>query len=579
MTVLCELEQLTTFNTFNNIVPGVWGIAIAINAGSPFTFGTFWASNDSYNTEKYIIENVQADFIQLSGAASYNEMVNTANTFFYDTSDYTLYINVNNPYYIKQIDIGLNKTYCKTNNINGYVSDFGVFYDPILKSLPNITYAKDDVVKTVPKNESLTLQLINNEEENNIDNIANLDLYGNPARIKIATVENPTDSDFTQIYNGRIDDIPRVGLDSVTIKLNNQRKFLNVPIASRVFSTDDYPDLDDDTIGQNIPIVLGQARNVPAICVNKETTGSTLIYKVCDTDPTSTQHFDISAISAVRVDGITKTANNIDLVNATFELSDTVGKDDDKFLEVTADVEGWEDSGTLIENSLDVIKTLIEVYANIPYVASRYDLTQWGTATTSAHNISYWTDGAKLRDFITLAAQSELGVFTDQPDGKFRFYFSDLSASATKTIRQFEQFNLPVATPTVDRVKSSVAVQYNREWNTGKSRQIINTSQEESIFQRFRFKERLNSETLLIEETDATNYASDLVDRLNANPVFTVELPLTEYYDTFITDIVNIEINRLSKTWYGTIKTEVEKVVLNTDSEKAILTLKYIEEA
>ena len=581
MTILLTLDNVTRYSVFNNVIPGVWSIPISINVDSPFSFGTFWATTDPYNRVRYTIESVEKNYIAMSITTSYSDMLTTADSFYYDKSNSVLYINTDDePYNISTIDVGLGLTYSKSSNPNGYVSDDGVFYDPLLKSIPNITYAKDDFVRSIPKNESLTLQLINTEEENNLDNIASLDLYGNPARIKIATVDNPTDSDFTEIFSGRIDDIPKVGLDSVTIKLNNQRKFLNVPIASRTFTTDEYPDLDDDTIGQNIPIAIGQCRNVPCICVNKETSGSTLIYKVCDTDPTSDFHFDIEAISVVRVDGVTKTASNKDLVNGTFELSDTVAKDGDKFLDVTADISGWKTGALgLIENSLIAVRTLNEVYANIPYNSSRYDLVQWDTAQSSAHDISYWTDGAKLRDFIELATQSELGVFTDQPDGLFRFYFSDLSGAASQTIYQYEQFNLPVAVPTVDRVRSSVAIKYNREWNTNKSRQVVDTTNEQSIFQRFRFKERLTVETLLQDKTDAESYATDILSRLNAEPTFIIELSLSDYYDLFITDIINIEINRVSCEWYGTIKAEIEKVVLNTDSEKAIITVKYIEEA
>ena len=365
---LIEIDLKEDQTLWLALEPGLWYINLTLF--NELDWADWLITPDPYNRTR---KNVGSFFV---GLTQYTEVSTVADlrtqneSFIWDGDDQIIYVHFDNfdPWYVfldDLIKIGVTIGYSSTANVNGYTSDTGIFYEPRISKMPVIKFQKDDLFFSTSQNSTASFSLINGDDDN-VDDLITQTLFGNPVRAFMGYEELAT-ADFKQVFTGRMDNVPSFGQLEIRFSMKDERGFLTRRIGTQLYSNSDtgadyyYANLSDDNSGLPVQLAFGKCRGILAVNVdeNESPAPTNYTYKVAATDLPGSNHFDITAISAAYVDGIAKTIVSSDLVNGTFEIAGTDVKDGTSFKAVTADIQGYKETGTLIENPLRFIEIIL----------------------------------------------------------------------------------------------------------------------------------------------------------------------------------------------------------------------------
>lgn len=570
--VLFEFASAVEQEFFINLEPGLWQYQWFVQADTTYNFengafcyGCFEQECTRPVTNGKATVNIISVVVDGETYSQVTTLVNLRSTnksFWWDGD--VVYIHFDNfdpPWTFQTILLGL--SIAITNKAGVYNN---LFFDSRLKSLSSLVAQVDPMYYGVIGYAGLTATI--NNEDGAFDGITVLDLFNQEVEIRYGE-EGDNYANFNVMFNGIID---RFSIGSVDLVLNirDKRKRFRYSIPKNSFDATTYPNIKDRNQDRPIPLLYGVCDNVPVICTNEEEASpASWSFKVADT----TYH-PIKAIDAVRVNGVAVTPASTTLSTATFTLALNDYEPGDT---VTADVQGYESGGTVIENALEVIEDILTNYADIPYTSDNYDQTAWATARTAAPDIHYFTDIlVTIEQLIERVCQSLNGIMFAKSDGKFSFQYFHIAKSIDETIGKFERFGQFRIWYPSEFFISSVALSYDEDFDENEFKNYVSAPNEATLEDTYGIIRRYEANLLLTTLSDVQTLATNLLNIYAKIPRWVNLLTHISHIELELLDDVTANLDRDESDWLGDVDLRVYGVRKNILDGTVELTLREI---
>lgn len=573
--VMCEIDEGVSFNNefWIKEEPGIWKTTYAwTERTTDFSYGFgawgYFAYGDggtgvlpaSERRPSIRIESLLIDGEQYTKAETLADCRAIDKSFYFDIATQVLYINPEDDkdprYDFSSTVLGIVKGYASEE---GYYD--GVFFEGRLQSIPSITNTKDPLYFGLISFDggSVTLENL----DGHFDTLQEEDVYGQRVRIKFGSRDIDF-SDYETIYSGFFESFVLTE-NNCTINIRDPRKNISRSVNTNLFNLTDYPLLDDGNDGEIIPLGYGEINKQPAICTNEtDEFTPTYSFKICDTSKHT-----IQSIDKVFVEGKSVSFSDINLAEATFNLSNSVyepGQD------VTVSYTGYD-----ISNPLDVIVDLLETYTDIVYTATDFNQTEWEYAKALVPDINLSIiESTKIIDIIGEISSTVQGVFIFQGDGKITFRLREPDRASSATLTTQDYLLPPSQTNPSEEFTSRIRVGYKRAWSNNKNRWYTDESREQELFEKFRLRRTREFPTLLVNEADAITFAADLYDQFGGIfPTFRLTTK-TQFLSLQLEDNIDAEVYILPDGLYGKIKLEVIGIETDFNTNQMIITGRFL---
>ena len=573
--VLFEYDLPTESDTWINYEAGVW-----FNMLTPgvVTFQddygeTFYYENT--NEIEYNIQSVKVDDRDYIKVNSLSDLRLQTASFYFDPITSNIYIHFYNwePPLDETIYIGSTTGFCtEGDRQNGaYYED--VYYEPRIRSIPNINIQKDPIFFGKIAFNSGSVILANNDGF--FDTFDDNNAYRQAARILFG-FEGDDYSEFKKVFSGYLENYSR-GFDTFTITIQDIIKQLSRPIPPNRLSLIEFPLMEDDDEQAPKPLCYGKVTKAEPICINlNETSPTNWQFLLADT----TYH-DIHSVVAVfdQDEDITSTATwSVDTSTGIFTIADAdIGGPED----ISVTFKGYvDDSGNLITNAMDVIKDLMFYYGDIAFIASNFNIAQWNLARATAKDIGIFiNDDENLIDVIGEIIASTHGLFYSQIDGKYSAKIYDSSRESSKTIENYEWIGPPSINNNGSEFLSSIRILYDRDLKEDKFVQFINTTYQTQALDRYKSYKQRDLETLLYTEGEAREISNLIMEQSYFIRDIIKRKVKMSYYDLEVGDFVKANPGtRPDGAVDDFFIYEVLGKSINFNNYEITLTLKYIKD-
>jgi hypothetical protein len=273
------------------------------------------------------------------------------------------------------------------------------------------------------------------------------------------------------------------------------------------------------------------------------------------------------------------TASNVNLTNATFELSGVQYNPLEDI--VTANITGFESGGTVIENGLDVLKDVLANDLSIAYTSANYNTTEWDYETNNnALDVGYFIDDdIAVSTLIERICISLNGIFEVQDDGLFTFRIYDSDRVPVLEIEDDEWLGEPNIDIDATQYLSQVTVRYDRNVNQNYYRRVVYDDEEAAILAKFQVSKSRTIETGLTSEADATIKAQRIMEIAgDITPIVSWKTK-TQNITLNIMDFIYASVNRITSEVVPRSKWEVIGIRKGTVDAEVQLTLRQVAEA
>jgi len=372
-------------------------------AGKNYIYYTFWGEKYSNNDIDYFTCEHGTCYSRPTYYNDFNTQLTDLdemnNGFAFSKNDQYLYINMyqqdpNTHTVVVYFKIYLS-THPKifTQDVFLMPYDEVVYFEPLIKSPPDINRQADEVIFTNFQNETGELVLNNNLQSNLPGQMTapygafDIDFNRLIWRDKYIWIyvggEDLPFSEYQQEFLGMIEDDSRTDTE-IKFKLQGFfNKTFDTKIPNTLYSSSTYPNIDPNAIGSTIPLLMGVCYNVKPTCINT----TTWRYKCCSNG--------IRAITKVREDGVDITSNlgydSNSLALGEFWLTAKTPSG-----VITVDVTGWGDD----DNAND--------FLTYPWLFYYVVINQGGLSQS-------YIDLTSLTNAFTGANFFPIGVYIDNP--------------------------------------------------------------------------------------------------------------------------------------------------------------------
>lgn len=563
-----EVDLPETIPFWINDSPGVYkyqyknfsaNITFNFQNGS-FCYGSFQNSGTAdvgINSTAYMISTLRVNGEQWARRSTLSACKRQVYTFYFDSSSTILYVNFFDvlPWNTASLKAGITQGFA-TQAL--YLND--IYYEPRLKSVPSISIKTDDLFFGIRRYSGGTVSMINNDGY--FDDFVDQTVFGQECRIKLCGVLSDgvqlDYDDCLTLYTGYIEKFNTTPI-KITITLGDKKDKIGRTLPVNHFNTTDYPDINTGKNGKPIPLVWGNCRGVPCVCVNEDEAGPPANYKFAIADITN---HSIKTLSEVYIDGVSEsgpalvndTTDNIAYFNIASGGNYSPGQT------VTADVTGFDDSaardgsGTAIENALSIIEDIFDDYLLIPYNNDTFNYADWETEKSGAYDQGIWIgENTKISEIIEKICVGHLAIFFPAGDGRWNFKTLDDSARVQALIELDEIFSEPTKNDDGTQYLTSATVKHSENYGKGEHADYTDDSQESTIFAIYGIYRTKDFETYLSSAADAQTIAETITDEYNAiNPEFSI---ITSIRSAGLVPFQTIvfEMNRRYTTWMGYI--------------------------
>ncbi len=507
------------------------------------------------------------------------EVVAAEKSWFYDSDNFTFYIHCkdNDEPQLHFPIIG--STLGLTNYKGIYFND--LYYEPCLKSVMTVNKSRDPFFFGLISFDGGEMVLTNNDGF--FDGIKSYVVTGQPVTVMFGG-DDLTYEEYQIIYKGYIDDL-QLNFDEMIVTIIDNRKKLSTSLPINKFSktvgeTFYYQYLDDDNVGNAIPLGYGEIYHAPVTCINP-LQGTPFIFKLCDTSIHTNGIQAIDQVFVYKDDKWTAvTHGNENLTAATFTLTGaefTVGQ------KVICDWKGVKNnaSGLYLQNPLDIIKDMLlefPVGFGIDYDSTNYNTTEWEEA--AAHNlvsnIGFIVIKEREIEKIIEEICNCLGSFIVQDNGKFTFRIFTTDDEPIKTIYledQPEPFDIKWEGT---EFLSSAKIGYKRNWSERNFSWYYKYDLRNKIYSEQKRHNDKSFETFLTNATDAQKSAEYMMSLFKEIPAIYTIKTKTDNMNLEILDTVNFEINRIGKPWLDFTKVSIISVVKDVINNTITFTAQHI---
>lgn len=456
-----------------------------------------------------------------------------------------LYIHVEhdlNPMFLQEFQVFSHNTSAGVSSIKHISVDSAFLYDPDILQAPQIS--AEQTLQDYDRPSLLNARIVIANTRGQWNFLNDTKIINNPVQVLFID-DQPgqnayTSSDVVPIQSATIGEY-EITPEQVSIELIDPNNEGAVGVPVDVFSIADYPDIEEDLIGEPIPLAYGALREIPLICVNGTKTTSDVVYKAARS---LTSVGDVY----VRIGDIwvQKTSSSSDAATATVTLSAANARDSGSPLE--AKLVGPVGELDTAATAADVIIDLNETALGLDFTGSHYDIAEWASETAGFAPVGVYIDERR-----------ELGdVIADLQNGSNIGFRYDRTASGLRTIRiddnsrpsvahafQSEIFNRDTMPIKYDPklYAAIIEVKYHRSWVSGRFLRELNTDNNEIMQEQHGIRRTREVTTFLVNQSDAEARASYEAER-NSTIRGVVELFLTgpRFVTLRVLDIITAEI-------------------------------------
>lgn len=574
--IIVHLDRNELQDFFTNYSPFTWFVnfdAIYPLVDSVFTTGL---------TAKiiYFIGSVRFDFDKAIECGSVGEVEDLETSFYFDMANNSLYVHCPGhlrPSLFDSIYLGV-ATVSKRGGSSEYINN--VYHPNIVKSIPDIAKRRSDLYYGRAATDGGQIVLINTHGE--LDTLCeDHDYAGNSYRIYLGFQGSETfPTDFRKISSGVIEKIA-ISVKEVKISVKNGLKRLKNSIPERYLDITTWTNLEDNNKGSAIPLIYGEVRNVPVICLNeKESAPINWKFLICDT---TFHNVKSTYVKPYRKEekpvALTARAIQYDTVNniAYFEIPNASSEYEagneiyimgyNNGTATIEDFKGFSNSaGDLITNAIDVIKDLLVNYYSVIYNTFFFNTSHWDSA--DAYDVGIVINEEKeLNDIIVDIAKSSKVTWIVEDDGRFAARIFDETAGVDQSLFIEDLLDYFEIDYDQSKIISKVKIDYDRDYFNKKFISEINESQEEIIFNKYETLNTYKSETYLTDITDVQGLASYILNvfgEIYKQVVIKTNLITIERE---IGDIIRVELNRPTSpnlnAYYKGEAVEIKKSITN----------------
>ncbi|MCG7851137.1 MAG: hypothetical protein MIO92_01300 [Methanosarcinaceae archaeon] len=405
------------------------------------------------------------------------------------------------------------------------------YYGPDLvrpvMDIPSVNNSLNNIISGVITYKSTQLKIDNTD--GHYDGINVISYFNTPLTIFKSSANAQLLSEFEQIYFGIITDI-KINMKTMLIEAVDQFYEMKSEYCNK-FSVDNYPNIDEDTINENIPVAWGPVYGIEPIEINRDTADPpewieyiaidpdyiVSVQEVYDSDGNALTYGFTAGTGVIRV---TELDGDGEVIEAAY--MDVTGKSNNTIGEIIVDA--------------------LEEGEGIEYESTYWDTDETDDYIDISNRIGFYFPGGTTRDLIedvlkndnAFLIQKNNGLLTLRQWGQEYETWQVETWAATKQPEK----NFKDATKFYC---SSVKVNYNYNHNADRyGNNYLDDSQESINIELYKKSFLAEFETCLISEDAAIDLAGRLSDRF-AEPRETINIGLG--IDTFqINPLDRVEI-------------------------------------
>lgn len=379
-----------------------------------------------------------------------------------------------------------------------------IFYGPVktrpVMDIPALSNGLNDVISGISVYNSFQIAVSN--KDGYYDKFDITKYFNTPLRISKTSENAQAIEDFLQIRYGIVSDI-KVDFDRMECQAVDQFFLMNKDYC-RKFTLAEYPNLDDGTINDDIPVAWGPVTGIEPIDVNRDTADPPQWIDYIALDPDY-----ITSVEAVYDEDGNELTYSFNATTGIIRVTELDG-DGEVIESASMDVTGR-------TNNLlgEVIIDALGENENIQYIEGVWDTDETDFYLTLCPKIGLYIDGGTTRDIIEAALQNDNAFLIQKNNGLL-------------TLRQwgqkYETWQIPSWLATqqpkknfADATKyycSTVRVMYRKDQKSGDFlRAYINDTMENINFERYRKSYLATFETDLVNKNAAADLADKLLER------------------------------------------------------------------
>lgn len=565
---LVELDIGNEQTTWFNWAAGVWYVdfdAVYDLIDASFLMGveaqTVTAVGSCYSDATPLISVADAATVQT-----------TEMSFYFDSDAHRVYIHLQNGDEPSLHRVVIGVVYGVANHA---CIHNGVVYEPRLLDAPTIVKQKDPLFFGKIAFDGGWIGIDNTDGE--FDQLGETeDVFGNEVRI-LQGFDDMEYTNYARCATGIMETI-RIGPDRLEVLMKDGRKSWSTALPTSTFLTTTYTYLNEFNEGKPIPLVYGTCRHVPCVCINEdEAAPSAYTFVVADT-----QYHDLHAISKVYVtneDGkpIPRMPASKDLSAGTFVLASAYYNAGQT---VTADVQGYHDaSSALIENALDVIMDILTNYQGLDDTAYYFDQAEWAATRVLVPSVGICiSKETTVADVIADICSSTNTVIIKKDDGKLTARKYDADRAVAQYFTLSDLLEIPTIEYDPTEVLTSTVVGYSRNWNDGTPKKLRDTSNETTIYEKYKTYREREFDTVLTSKENAQTFSDDIMS-LSSSVAKRVRLRMKmQPLEREIMDMIECYVWRQKGSGLlGRCKAEILGITKNLTAAEIILDCRVVE--
>jgi hypothetical protein len=458
----------------------------------------------------------------------------TENSFYIDVANNICYMNIDkNPwqYFTAYASVYSNplSTFSTAPRNEDNLSD--IYYGNVRAiprlEIPSLNNAISDAISGVNVYNSFNINIDN--RDGFFDGVDILNYFNTPLQISKTSTNAQSIDEFNQIRFGIVQDI-KVDFKKIQITAVDQFYLMNKEYC-RKFTRDEFPNISDSNLNENIPVGWGTLYGIEPIEVDKDTANPakwidyialdkshiTSVQGVYDKDGNSLTHSFNATTGVIRC---TSVDGDGEVIEA--EYMNVTGKTDCSIGEIIIEA--------LAQNE------------GIQYIEGIWDLVETNDYLSYCADIGFYFDGGTTKELIEGVLKNDI-AFLIQKNNKL---LTIRRWGKTYDEHYFESWIATQAPKKnfMDATKyycSSAKINYRKNWvNDAFERSYLNNSLELELFGRWRKSYIAEFDTDLVAEADAIDLSNRIIERFG-NIRETLEVGLGA--DTF-------EINLLDTVIY-----------------------------
>ncbi len=397
----------------------------------------------------------------------------------------------------------------KDQENGAYYND--VYYEPRVKSIPNLSRKKDPFNFGIQSYTSVSLSFIN--EDGYFDTADQDNLFSQTVRVLTGNDGDDYD-DFSIIMQGYIENF-NINKNLFTIKLMDNRKSLTQSIPQKTFNLIDYPNISASDVGTLIPMAWdGVHLKAPCKCIDSD---PDYFDALSDTDTVNFLIMDVSLYDNYKVDDIDYVyiKENDAYKSVSFDSDKNAGKIMLTKSVCISSADIYCDFTGYATASNNPVGQLIEIIKMIGGV--NYNSTNWNTTETLASYLFYQnliasnygntaiyeSEKIDIKQIIEKLCKSVGMMLYVTYDGKYSLKYYWGNRTSSKTFEDDEWLTDPERTYDSTDFLSSMIVNYNKNLDKNEYTTYENTLYKSSVLSRYKREQSKTIETYISEEDTA----------------------------------------------------------------------------